>query len=127
MLIYYILLSWPTVILGGHTASITLLLLKGQPTYEHMGLGLTGLYWIKKLYSAPLLAPSAQHDHHGKGKTSQQTGWAKIPVKVRGILLGIRDPLKGKRYVKTLTIGNVSLRPVNINMCANFVSQQSTR
>ena len=55
MLIYYILLSWPTAILGGHTGSITLLLLKKQPTCGHMGLGLTGLWWILFYYTKPLL------------------------------------------------------------------------
>ena len=87
MFIYYTLLSWPTVILERHTGSITLLLLKKQLTCGYMGLGLTGQWWIlfyytkpwfqskhnsvtiaKKLYTAPLLATSTQHDQHGKGE-----------------------------------------------------------
>ena len=112
MLIYYILLSWPTAILGGHTGSITLPLLKKQPTCRHMGLGLTGLWWIlfyytkpllqnkhisvtiaKKQYTAPLLAPSTLHDQHGKGEN--------LASRLAGnTSKGSGDPPRHKTYFK---------------------------
>ena len=145
MLIYYILLSWPTVILEGHTGSITLLLLKRaanlwahgarlnwsvvDPIPLHQGIASERAHFCDHCQEAmhrTTACPFYPHDHHGK-RENWPADLLETPVKVQGILPGIRPILKGKRYVKTLSIGNVSLRLVNINICANFFSQQSTQ